>query len=208
MLRSTLAQLLKALVHTLPAKFLNPPRDPCPLASAALSWVLMVAGPGQQAPVPFINETVLSETKCLHYAVDAVVLQVGAAQMYGNKILQKYRSEPGDDAKNHVAFVKGYIALLQGLAAYAKANHATGLSWKASGGDALAAFSSASGSGAPAPAPAPAAPTSSGPPPPGPPPPGPPPGFWKDEKAAAPAAPKSGTLGVHEQFMRFAARCG
>ncbi len=121
-------------------------------------------------------------------------MQVGAAQMYGNKILQKYRSEPGDDAKNHVTFVKAFIALLQGLSAYAKANHATGLSWKSNGGDALAAFNSASGSStasAPVSAPA-AAPTSSGPPPPGPPPPGPPPGFWKDDKAAAPAAPKTG----------------
>jgi len=141
--------------------------------AAALSWVLMVAGPGQQAPVPFITET------------------VGAAQMWGNKILSKYRSEPGDDAKNHVAFVKGFIALLQGLAAYAKANHATGLSWKASGGDALAAFSSAPGNSAPA---ASSAPPASGPPPPGPPPPGPPPGFWKDDKAAAPPAAKTGDL--------------
>jgi adenylyl cyclase-associated protein len=103
--------------------------------------------------------------------------------------LVRYRSEPGDDAKNHVAFVKGFIALLQGLAAYAKANHATGLSWKASGGDALAAFSSASGNSAPA---ASSAPPASGPPPPGPPPPGPPPGFWKDDKAAAPPAAKTG----------------
>ena len=120
---------------------------------------------------------------------DDVLYQVGAAQLWGNKILSKYRSEPGDDAKNHVAFVKGFTALLQGLAAYAKANHATGLSWKASGGDALAAFSSASGSSAPA---ASSAPSASGPPPPGPPPPGPPPGFWKDDKAAAPPAAKTG----------------
>ncbi len=121
--------------------------------------------------------------------------QMGAAQMWGNKILSKYRSEPGDDAKSHVSFANGLKALLQGLAAYAKANHATGLSWKASGGDALAAFSSATSSSSTAVA---SAPTASGPPPPGPPPPGPPPGFWKDDKAAAPPAAKSGAHGLHQ----------
>jgi adenylyl cyclase-associated protein len=114
--------------------------------------------------------------------------------MWGNKILQKYRNDPGEDSKHHVAFVKGYTALLQGLAAYAKANHATGLSWKANGGDALAAFN---GAGSSAPVATVAAPVNSGPPPPGPPPPGPPPGFWKDDKAAAPAAPKTGDCAVN-----------
>jgi hypothetical protein len=143
----------------------------------------MVAGPGQQAPVPFINETVLYFAQfCCD--IDVTRGQVGAAQMWGNKILQKYRNEPGAEAAQHVAFVKGFIALLQGLSAYAKANHATSLSWKTSGGDALAAHSAASGKAS--------APTSSGPPPPGPPPPGPPPGFWKDDKLSAPAIPKTG----------------
>jgi hypothetical protein len=114
--------------------------------------------------------------------------------MWGNKILQKYRNEPGSEAAQHVAFVKGFIALLQGLAAYVKANHATSLSWKAGGGDALAAHNAASGSSS--------APTSSGPPPPGPPPPGPPPGFWKDEKtpASAPPAAKTGACIIYHIF--------
>jgi hypothetical protein len=104
--------------------------------------------------------------------------------MWGNKILQKYRNEPGADAAQHVAFVRNFIALLQGLAAYVKANHATSLSWKVGGGDALAAYNATSGVAS--------APPPSGPPPPGPPPPGPPPGFWKDDKVSAPAAPKTG----------------
>lgn len=92
------------------------------------------------------------------FAFDVPLIQVGSAQVWGNKILQKYRNDAGEDSKHHVAFVKGYTALLQGLAAYAKANHATGLTWKANGGDALAAFSTGSSS-APV-----AAPVSSGPP--------------------------------------------
>jgi hypothetical protein len=127
--------------------------------------------------------------------------QVGAAQMWGNKILQKYKNEPGEDAKNHVAFVKAYIALLQGLSAYVKTNHATSLSWKSSGGDAISAFNAASGSTAP-----PAIATaSSGPPPPGPPPPGPPPGFWKDDKASTPAVAKTGSHSHHRVKLRFSA---
>ena len=156
------------------------------LLAAALSWVTLVAGPGQQAPAPFIKETVAFLTCFCPFHSDALQFQVGAAQMWGNKILQKYRNEPGSEAAQHVAFVKGFVALLQGLEAYVKANHATSLSWKASGGDALAAHSAASGNSS--------APTSSGPPPPGPPPPGPPPGFWKDDKAPAPAAAKTGAF--------------
>ena len=64
----------------------------------------MVAGPGQQAPVPFINETVrtapapvgsaiavqlLVLSRCPSLPLTLPLLQVGAAQMYGNKILQK-----------------------------------------------------------------------------------------------------------------------
>ena len=81
-----------------------PPRDASASAAAALSWVLMVAGPGQQAPVPFINETVraapapvgvanalqlLALSHCPSLPLTPRLLQVGAAQMYGNKILQK-----------------------------------------------------------------------------------------------------------------------
>ena len=157
---------------------------PCP----GCSWWL---APASRHLFPISTKRYMSCCISAPFAFDVPLIQVGSAQVWGNKILQKYRNDAGEDSKHHVAFVKGYTALLQGLAAYAKANHATGLTWKANGGDALAAFSTGSSS-APV-----AAPVSSGPPPPGPPPPGPPPGFWKDDKAAAPAAPKTGYCAVN-----------
>jgi adenylyl cyclase-associated protein len=104
----------------------------------ALNWVAITP-----TPAPFIGD------------------MIGGAEFYTNRILKDFK---GKD-ETQVAWAQGWSTFLRELQKYVKANHTTGLSWKANGGDALAAWN-ASGSAAPAAAAAPAGAPAPPPPPP------------------------------------------
>jgi len=70
--------------------------------------------------------------------------QLEAAEFYLNKVLATAKNAPASEAEIHRAYVKQMKELLDGLAAYAKANHTTGLTWNAKGGDVKDAKVSAS----------------------------------------------------------------
>lgn len=126
----------------------------------ALNWVAIAP-----TPAPFIGD------------------MIGGAEFYTNRILKDFK---GKD-ETQVNWAQGWSTFLRELQKYVKANHTTGLSWKANGGDALAAWN-ASGSAAPA---APAAPAG-GPPPP---PPAPAPGSLPDPHSNRPD-PAAAAAGV------------
>jgi adenylyl cyclase-associated protein len=86
----------------------------------ALNWVAITP-----TPAPFIGD------------------MIGGAEFYTNRILKDFK---GKD-ETQVAWAQGWSTFLRELQKYVKANHTTGLSWKANGGDALAAWN-ASGSAA------------------------------------------------------------
>jgi len=77
----------------------------------ALNWVT------QDLPYPFVKG------------------QLEAADFYLSKVLSTAKNAPAGEADVHRAFVKQIKELLEGLALYVKANHTTGLSWNAKGGD-------------------------------------------------------------------------
>lgn len=61
--------------------------------------------------------------------------QLEAADFYLSKILSAAKNAPAGEADVHRSYVKQLKELLEGLAAYAKANHTTGLTWNPRGGD-------------------------------------------------------------------------
>lgn len=104
----------------------------------AFNWVAVTP-----TPAPFIGD------------------MIGGAEFYTNRILKDFK---GKD-ETQVNWAQGWSTFLRELQKYVKANHTTGLSWKPTGGDAVAAWNSL-GSAAPAAGGAPAAPAAPAPPPP------------------------------------------
>lgn len=105
----------------------------------ALNWVAVTP-----TPAPFIGD------------------MIGGAEFYTNRILKDFK---GKD-ETQVSWAQGWSTFLRELQKYVKANHTTGLSWKANGGDAVANFNAAGAGAAPAaPAAPPAPPAAPAPPP-------------------------------------------
>ncbi|TKA77810.1 hypothetical protein B0A55_04589 [Friedmanniomyces simplex] len=110
----------------------------------ALQWLLM-----DGKPADYVGET------------------IGGAQMYGNRVLTKYKEKD----QTQVKFVQSYYGLLKALAAYITKHYSRGLTWNNNGIDAFQAHrdidnNTPATNGAP---PAPPPPSNGAPPPPPPP---------------------------------------
>ncbi|KAF2666610.1 hypothetical protein BT63DRAFT_312943 [Microthyrium microscopicum] len=112
---------------------------------AALSWITMESKPADMAAELF-----------------------GGAQMYGNKILKRYK----DKDQKQVEWVQSFYILMRALISYVKQDHPRGIQWNPQGvaaSEAMRQVASSSPTTATPPAPTPK--TGGGPPPPPPPPP-------------------------------------
>ncbi|KAK5175170.1 suppressor of rasval19 [Saxophila tyrrhenica] len=112
---------------------------------------------------------------------------IGGAEMYGNRVLTKYRES--DQA--HVKYVRSYYGLLKALQAYIKKHYPTGVTWNNNGdADAVAVYRDVDSDSSSTVNGASATPSSTGAPPPPPP---PLPNFDKNAPPPPPGPAPSGT---------------
>ncbi|KAF1811774.1 hypothetical protein P152DRAFT_459235 [Eremomyces bilateralis CBS 781.70] len=123
---------------------------------------------------------------------DLVSELFGGAQMYGNKILQKYKTED----QTQVKWVQAFYKLFKMLQEYIRTNFPKGITWNPKGIEASEALKQAkaskSGAKAPGPPGPPPPPAGGAPPPPPPPAPAPPPFTGDVSKSSA----KEGDMGA------------